>query len=349
MSKINIGIVGTGGMAKIHTTAYMRNQDAYVYGVCSALGEHSEQFASGEWETVAYSEGEMGIQSLYKIEHVYDTYQDMAKDPKIHAISIAVPNILHYEIAMEMIRYKKHVLVEKPMAINSELAGKLVAAAKENGVILATGHMWRYHKEVQYLKKIIEDGGLGDIVQTKSYGLHLQWGPGGWFSQKSQSGGGALIDMGVHAIDTTRYLLNDPAVKSVYASVGTKFGDYDVDDYAQIMVKHENGIVSLFESGWNFPYINGVEASTEIWGTRGYARLFPTSLSIKIGEDWGTFTPKTIEKHTSTEPYNRQVNNFVAAIKGTEDCLVAYEVGFNVLKICDAAYESAEKDIVVRF
>ncbi len=349
MSKINIGIVGTGGMARIHAAAYMKNEDAYVYGVCSASKEHSKQFADGEWGSVAYGEGEMNIRSLYKIAQVYDSYREMAKDPQIHAVCIAVPNNLHFEIAMEMIKYKKHVLVEKPIAVNSESAAKLVSAAKENDVIIATGHMWRYHKDVQYLKKVIEDGVLGDIVQTKAYGLHLQWGPSGWFAQKSQAGGGALIDMGVHAIDTTRYLLGDPVVKSVYASVGTRFGGYDVDDFAQVMVKHENGIVSLFESGWNFPYVSGVEASTEIWGTKGYARLFPTSLTIKIGDTWGTFTPKSSEEHMSTEPYNRQVNNFVAAVKGAETCIVAFEVGLKVLEICDAAYESAQKDIVVRF
>jgi len=309
----------------------------------------AQDFADGKWETVHYSEGEMKTRMLYKIQRVYNDYKEMAKDKDIDAVSIVVPNSLHFEIALEMLKNKKHVIIEKPMAFNSVEATQLVTKAKEMGVIIATGHMWRYHKDVQYMKKVIDDGILGDIIQTKSYGLHLRWGPGGWFTQKSLAGGGALIDMGVHAIDTTKFLLGDPAVKSVYASVGTKFGQYDVDDYAQILVKFENGVTSLFESGWNFPYVSGVEASTEIWGTKGYARIFPTSISIKICDKWGKFNLEEIEEHSSVEPYNRQMDNFIDAILGRGDCLVAYEVGLEVLKITDAAYESAKIDQVVKF
>ncbi|MCG8400710.1 MAG: Gfo/Idh/MocA family oxidoreductase, partial [Firmicutes bacterium] len=291
MSRINVGIVGTGGMGKIHATAYMKNKEAYVYGVCSINRELAQDFADGKWESVAYSEGEMSTKFLYRIERVYDDYGQLAADPNIHAVSVVTPNVLHHEIVMEMLRNKKHVIVEKPLAINAKQAGEIVGTAREKGVVIATGHMWRYHKDVQYMKKIIEEGILGDIVQTKSYGLHLRWGPDGWFSQKSTAGGGALIDMGVHAIDTTRYITGDPDIKSVYASVGSRFRSIDVDDFAQIMVKHYNGVVSLFESGWNFPYISGPEASTEIWGTKGYGRIFPTFIELKVGGEWGRFTP----------------------------------------------------------
>ena len=349
MNKLNIGIVGTGGMGKIHASAYMKNPNAHVLGVCSITRELAQDFADGKWEFVQYSEGEMKTRALYKIEKVYDTYNDMANDPEIDAVSIVVPNALHYDIAMLMLKNKKHVLIEKPLAINATLASEIVAAARENGVIVATGHMWRFHKDVQYFKKVIDDGILGDIIQTKSYGLHLRWGPDGWFAQKSSAGGGALIDMGVHAIDTTRYLLGDPALKSVYAAVGTKFRDIDVDDFAQIMVKFKNGIVSLFESGWNYPYISGLEASTEIWGTKGYGRIFPTFLSVKIGDKWGKFSVEETEEHTSTAPYDRQVDNFIDAVRGISKCLVGYDVGLEVLKIVDAAYESAQKDQLIRF
>ncbi len=349
MKKLNIGIIGTGGMAKIHTTAYMKNENCCVKAVCGISIDDAKRFAKGNWSSVAYSEGNLKIQSLYEIEKTYADYKKMAKNPDIDAVSILVPNVLHYDIAMAFLKNNKHVLVEKPLAINAELGKDLVDTAKKNNLILATGHMWRFHKEVQYLKEIIDNGILGDIVQTKSYGIHLQWAPDGWFSKKAQAGGGALIDMGVHAIDTTRYLLSDPEIKSLYASVGTQFGHYDVDDYAQIMIKHKNGIVSLFEAGWNFPHISGIEASTEIWGTKGYARLFPTSISIKVRNEWGVFKPSEVEEHTSTEPYNREIDNFLASILGKEPCITGYQVGLTCLEICDAAYKSSERDEVIRF
>ena len=347
--KINIGIVGTGGMGKIHAASYMKNKDAHVFGVCSLTRELAQEFADGKWETVQYSEWEMKTRPLYKIGKVYDDYKEMARDPEIDAVSVVVPNVLHYEITMEMLKNKKHVLVEKPMALNSRQAEEMVKAAKDNGLVLATGHMWRFHKDVQYIRKVVEDGILGDIIQTKAYGLHLRWGPDGWFSQKSMAGGGALIDMGIHAIDTTRYILGEPGLKSIYATVGTKYGNYDVDDFAQIMVKFDNGVVSLFESGWNYPFISGLEASTEIWGKKGYARIFPTFISVKIGDKWGKFTLEECEEHTSLVPYERQIDNFVDTIAWDSKCLAGYEVGLEVMKIVDAAYESSLKNAVILF
>lgn len=143
MSKLRIGMVGTGGMGKIHAAAYMKNQDCIVAGVCSITTELAREFAEGKWETVAYGEGEMKTKALYRIENVFDDYKSMAADPQIDAVSIVTPNVLHYEIAMEMLKNRKHVLVEKPLAVNAIQAAELVRTAKENGVLLATGHMWR--------------------------------------------------------------------------------------------------------------------------------------------------------------------------------------------------------------
>jgi len=349
MKKLNIGIVGTGGMAKIHATAYMKNPSVKVTGVCSITRELSERFARGDWESVAYSEGDMEIVPLYAIDDVYEGYREMARDPRIDAVSITTPNALHYEIALEMLRNKKHILVEKPMATNAADAEALVAEARRNGVLIATGHMWRYHADVEFIRHIVQSGMLGEIVQTKAYSEHLRWAPGGWFAERAQAGGGALIDMGVHAIDTARYILGDPDIKSVYASVGTRFTNAEVDDFGQIMIKHKNGVVSLFETGWNFPVTSGGEASAEFWGADGYARLFPTSATYRINGRWGSFTPDVTEAHMSTMPYQRQIDDFAAAAAGGGECRVGFEVGLNIMKICDAAYRSSEEDCVVRF
>jgi Predicted dehydrogenases and related proteins len=349
MKKVNVGIIGTGGMGKIHAYQYMKNPDAHVYGVCSLTRELAQDFADGKWENVQYSEGVMTTRPLYRIGKVYDDYIEMANDREIDAVSIMTPNALHYQIAIEMIKHGKHVLVEKPLSINSELAAEMVSSARKYDVILATGHMWRFHKDVQYIRKAIDEGLLGDIIQTKSYGVHLRWGPDGWFAQKSLAGGGALIDMGVHAIDTTNYILGDPQPKSVYAAIGTKYRDIDVDDFAQIMVKYKNGMVSLFESGWNYPFISGMEASTEIWGTKGYARIFPTFLNIRIAGKWGRFSLEENEEHDSVDPYGRQIDSFIDAILGRGEYHTAYDVGLNVMKIVDAAYKSATDDKIIYF
>jgi predicted dehydrogenase len=346
--RLRIGIVGTGGMGKIHAAAYMKNPRAEVRGVSSLTRELAQEFADGKWETVAYSEGTMDARAAYRIPVAYGSWREMAADAAIQAVSIVVPNALHHEIALAMIRAGKHVLVEKPLALNAVQAAELVNEARRRGVVLATGHMWRFHREVEWMRQVVADGVLGEIVQTKSYGLHLRWGPSGWFTQPELAGGGALIDMGVHAIDTTRWLLGEPAAESVYAVVGSRFGEKAVDDFAQIMVRFAGGTTSLFESGWHFPRISGLEASTELWGTKGYARLFPSSVSLRVGGKWGTFELEEKESHTSLEPYAREVDDFVSAVVTKGPCRTGYETGLEVMRIVDAAYRSARENAVVK-
>jgi predicted dehydrogenase len=347
MKQLRVGIVGTGGMGAIHAAAYMRNPDVKVVGVCSISRNLAEEFACGNWGKVSFSEGELQARSLYQIERVYDDYLAMASDPDIDAVSVVTPNVLHHPITMQMLRSNKHVLVEKPLAVNAVLAAEMVSTARDRSLVLATDHMWRYHDDVQFVRQIIHDGLIGKVIQTKSYGLHLRWGPDGWFADREQAGGGALIDMGVHAIDTTRYILGEPVVRSLYAAIGTRFRSISVDDSGFIMATFEDGTVSTFESGWNYPYISGVEASTEVWGTKGYVRLFPTELKLDFNGVWGTFKPERTESHTSTAPYQRQIDDFVAAIRGCGSCRTAYDVGLEVMRIVDAAYLSSADNKVI--
>lgn len=120
-------------------------------------------------------------------------------------------------------------------------------AAKKARVVLLIGYMWRFHQGVQWVKKAIEEGIIRRIVQTKSYAVHMRWAAGGWFADKKLAGGGAVVDMGVHAIDTTRYLIGDSKPKSVYAHIRTKFGPYTVDDLDLLMITFEGDIISVIE------------------------------------------------------------------------------------------------------
>src|SRR4029450_11892343 len=120
----------------------------------------------------------------------------------------------------------KHVLVEKPMAPTVAEADAMVAAARGAGPFLMVAPCWPFHPDVRALRARVEAGELGEIVKTRGYGAHARWGPSGWFTDPRLAGGGALLDMGVHAIDTTRYLLGDPRPGGVWGAGGTRSGGW---------------------------------------------------------------------------------------------------------------------------
>jgi predicted dehydrogenase len=212
------------------------------------------------------------------------------------------------------------------------------------------GHMWRFDSEVNFIKEVVNEGRLGKIIKTKGYGIHENWGPDGWFTQKELAGGGALADMGVHALDTVRYILNEPEAKEVYAKIGTYFGKYDVDDSGIIMITWDSGATSIIESGWWQPHMDGPEASTQIFGTEGYGNLFPTELKLKIADVAGEFKAPMPEKseHCDQTIYDRQMVHFIECIRDRKTPHPGVREGMAVLKIVEAAYKSSETGDVVR-
>ena len=163
------------------------------------------------------------------IARVTTDWRVLAADPEVDAAVIGTPNALHAAQAIAFLEAGKHVLVEKPMAPTLAEADAMVAAARGAGAWLMVAHCWRFHPDVRALRARVEAGELGTIVKTRGYGGHARWGPSGWFTDPALAGGGALLDMGVHAIDTTRYLLGDPR-RCGSAPHLHPHGDYPRDD-----------------------------------------------------------------------------------------------------------------------
>lgn len=251
----------------------------------------------------------------------------------VDAVVIGTPNALHHEQAMAAIGAGKHVLLDKPMAVTVAEGEEIAAAAAAAGVTLLVGHMWRYRAEVVETRRRIADGSVGRPVRTRGYGIHASWGPSGWFTDPSLAGGGALIDMGVHAIDTARFLLGDPVPTRVAASIGTAYGDYPVDDDGVVLIEWSNGVRSVVECGWWQPRLDGVEADTEVYGTGGYERI------------WPQFTPSTpapaTYEHCSLPMYSAQMADFLRCCRTGDTPIASAEVGLVALRIVDAAYRDA--------
>jgi len=330
---IRVAVVGCGFIGAYHGRAVLNAADAVLYAAADVNSDVLAQYAK-----------------KFGVVRASTNPEAFADDPEIDAVAIGVPNAFHLPLALRYLEGGKHLLIEKPMALDTAEGRRVAAAAEAHDRRLLVGHMWRFDPEVQFLRKAIRDGLLGDIVKTKGYGIHTLWGPSGWFTQKKLAGGGALADMGVHAIDTVRYLLGDPRPVSVYARIGTHYGSYDVDDTGILMIVWDNGTTSVIESGWWQPHMDGPEASTQLFGTKGYGRLFPTELRLEIAGRPGQFAPKLPERedHCAQFIYDAQMEHFLTSIRTGGTCRPGAAEGLVVMQIVDAAYASAQSGEVVR-
>lgn len=324
--KIGVAIIGCGFIGAFHARAVAASKDAEIVAAQARTTASLKRFARE-----------------FSVPFTTTDIEELASRPEVDAVVIGTPNRLHAPQSIRMLKAGKHVLLEKPMAMNAAEARKIARAARDRGLCLQIGHNWRYDVEANYLKGIIQKGTLGRIVKTKGYGIHLNWGPDGWFTKKSEAGGGALIDMGVHAIDTVSYLLGDPKPVSVYAKIGTHFGSYDVDDDGVMMIEWETGTVSMVESGWWHPHMDGLEASTQVFGTKGYGQILPTELKLSVGSMPGTFRPEfhPRDDHCEQPMYDRQMDGFVQSILKGKATHPDGDHGIRIMEILDACYRSA--------
>ena len=184
--KVRIGIIGCGTIGSVHANAYAKVEEAEVVALCDLLPDRLKEKAE-----------------LHKVARTYVDYKELLADPEIDAVSICVPNDMHAPIAIDAFAAGKHVLLEKPMTLSAELGQKILDARDQSGKLLQMGMVWRQRDEAQLVKKEIEAGRLGEIYQIRVKLIRRRGIPGlgGWFTTKSESGGGGLIDIAVHFLD----------------------------------------------------------------------------------------------------------------------------------------------------
>ena len=331
---VRIGFVGTGYINKIHGRAFQAQPGVELVAVADVDADAMAQFAGD-----------------YGILRQYADLDSLLRDGDVDGLVLGIPNHLHAPYAIAALESGVDVMVEKPMAVNAEDARQMLDVSERTGSLLMVAHCWRFETEVLWLREQVASGKLGNVVRTKGYGVHVNWGPGGWFTQAS-CGGGALADMGIHAIDTARFLLGDPQPVSVYARLGTYYGEFDVDDTGVIIVNWDNDVTSTIESGWWQPHADGPEAATQLYGTAGFGQVFPTFLKIpdresqmEGREDPGFSFPR--DPHCSQSMYDNQAAYFVSCIRNRQVPVPGGLEGWINMKIVDAAHESARTGKVV--
>lgn len=351
MGSLKIGIIGAGSIAESHLQAYEANADAQLCAVAD-LNEARAQAAK----------------SKYGMAKAYADYRELLADPDVDAVSICTWNNMHAEMSIAALRAGKHVLVEKPLSRTVEEAERIRDAVRETGKILQVGFVRRYDENAQLMRHFIEQGELGEIYYAKASCLRRLGNPGGWFADVNRSGGGPLIDLGVHVIDLCWYMMGRPKPVAVsgntYGKLGNrahvqhlsfyKAADYDasvntVEDLANALIRFENGASLMVDVSFTL-HAKQDELSVKLYGDKGGAELEP-SLAL-ISEKHDTILnmfPQT--DHPSfhfNSAFRREVAHFIDCCKTGATPISPVEDGLAVMKMLRGVYESAEKGQEIR-
>ncbi|MFF3670860.1 Gfo/Idh/MocA family protein [Microtetraspora malaysiensis] len=320
MSAPRLAIAGTGYIADYHARAIAAGGGELV----AAVNHRAESLAA--------------LSERYGFHRRYLDLDRLLADGEVDALIVATPNAMHARQTVTVLEAGLPVLLEKPMAMTAAEA-RAVAAAESSRARVTLAHCLRFDEQVGWLRDLVRDGTLGRPVHTTAYAVHAGFGPGGWFTDPALSGGGALMDLGVHAIDASRYVLGDPQPVSVTAHCGTHYRDLRVDDTAILTIVWDNGVTSGVEAGWWHPHAPGPSGSVHVCGTEAYAQTFPGTL-VRAGAEPVRKFPAELSEQAIQRRYDAQMRAFLGTLAGAEPAPGAAD-GITSMRIIDAAYESA--------
>jgi predicted dehydrogenase len=341
MKKFKVGIIGAGNIAQsAHLPAY------------KTLNDRAEVVAIADINLARAKDAAQA----FGIPKAYSSVEELLAGSDVDYIDICVWNGSHFTAAIAAARAGKPILCEKPMSDSLAHSLEMEKEVKKAGVPFMMAMPSRFRAEASLLHKMIDAGELGDIYYAKTGYVRRRGTPIGWFTDRSKSGGGPVIDIGVHCIDVCWFLMGRPkpvrvsgaishaignfATKGVrrWTALDTGSGVFDTEDSASAIVHFENGASMLIETSWA---LNAKESRyTQVCGTKGGAVLDPLTI----------YTENSLGYLTDNQPVVPQVNGFEQEIAHFIDCLetgsqpiAPIEDGISIQKILGGIYDSAKQ------
>jgi len=341
---LRVGVIGTGSIANMHLKSYAAHPDVELATLYDLNVERAREKAA-----------------TFGALHVAESLQELLDDTTIDAVSVCTWNDSHAELAIKVLESGKHVLVEKPLSTTVAEAEKLARAVERSGKRLQVGFVRRFASNAETLKAFIDAGELGEIYHAKATNIRRLGNPGGWFADSTRSGGGPLLDIGVHVLDLCWYLMGSPAATTVSGVTHTRLGnrgnvtslsrytvsDYDpeqndVEDFAGALIRFENGASLLLETSYSLHATND-HLSVAVYGDKGGAELEPhlrivtekhnTVLNIEPQIDNSTFN--------FDEGFAKEISHFVKMCTRDAADIAPVEHGLEMMRILEAVYESS--------
>lgn len=346
MKKLNVAIIGCNTIAKVaHFPAYQAAADLAEIKYFVDLNPIPAQ----------------SMRDLYGRGEVRTDYHVILNDPELDCVSICTPNGTHAPIAIDFLRAGKHVLCEKPASVNANLAHEMQKAAEESGKILNIGVCMRYNTAVTKVHELIQSGALGEVYHVYcSFRAHRSIpGLGGPFTQKALSGGGALIDWGVHYLDLIAYCTGEPVVRSVsgntYCKLGNPIADYvckemwagprrpngvyDVEDFVSAYIRTEGPSISL-NGAWA-QNIGEDQKYIEFMGTKGGIHLDYLG-GFKFYSTCNGMLTETRYDFNEDDMYSAEVRDFLESVLSGKTNRAHIDHALYTSELMDMIYRSSE-------
>src|SRR3984893_3560763 len=341
MRKLNFGIIGAGWPGQMHALALRACQGTSLYACADVEGERRVAFANA-----------------YAPEKTYGDYQDLLQDRHVDAVIICLPNFLHFPASLAALEAGKHVLCEKPPTMNAAEMKVLREEAAKRNLIYSFSRQGRFSPAMRAAKAAVEEGRLGKIYHAKATFVRsrgIPVGIGNWFTEKKQSGGGALIDIGIHALDSVWYLMGTPRPVAVSAQVFRNFDHlvdvsvFDVEDAAYAFIRFENGAVVQLETSWagnltaDIPprkYFGRELVNSIVFGTKASVRLSP--LALFEDQNGALVDVPLAAKDDEPNGFELQLRNFIESIRGEVELVNNADQAVALMEMIEGIYASSE-------
>jgi len=330
---LRIGLVGVGGTAQVnHIPALKRMENVELVWLCDRDREKAERVAQ-----------------KFGIPHASGRLDDMLDDESVEAVDVCTPNYLHAPIAVAALEAGKHVLCERPLSRNATEALQMVKAARKADRVLMCGVQHRFRADAQLLRRFVAKGELGPIFYSKSGWLRqrTEWDSDEWRRQRKEAGGGVVLDLGFQMLDLSLWVLGQPKVVSVTASVH-RLRKGEVEDSATAFLRLEDGATLTLELTWgllmekDFAYLN-------LFGSGGAALLNPFRIHRGMHGALVNVTPTMDSlRNQYKASIDAQLAHFAEVLrKGVKPMGHADEI-VPVMELLDAIYRSADQGKEVR-
>lgn len=344
MAKLRAAIIGCGGISHCHMTGYLAIKDRVeVVACCDIDLPKAEAYAKN-----------------YGIKKVYEDYNEMMEKEDIDLVSVTTWNSAHKGATIAALKGGAHVICEKPMAMNAIEAQEMLDTAKACGKVLQVGFVRRFGADADAVLAFKKAGVIGDVYYAKATYLRKSGFPGGWFGDLSYSGGGPLIDLGVHVMDLVRYLSGLPKPVQAYGVTYKNLGNnraaggetawsattsaskykYDVEDFTSAMIRFDSGLTMLMEASFNLNIARDT-GNIELMGTKGGVNMSPFTIYTDMAGRFIDVSPSSAPGFDFTRAFNDEIRGFVDAAEGKAPNRAPGEDGVILMKMIDAIYESA--------